>query len=60
MADSDATQFGEYVDELERGTKRARDQYLAVQNIGHAFPPIADEFEMPGFVPKIHRCPHPR
>jgi len=49
--------FSVYVEELEKGTKRARDQYLAVQNIHRAFPPIANEFQLPIFVPKIHRGP---
>jgi len=51
--------FSVYVEELEKGTKRARDQYLAVQNIHRAFPPIANEFQLPIFVPKIHRFPFP-
>ncbi|ELR19649.1 JmjC domain containing protein 5 (Jumonji domain-containing protein 5), putative [Acanthamoeba castellanii str. Neff] len=49
--------FSDYVAEVEKGSKRARDQYLAVQNINRALPQIADDFVMPEFVPKLHRGP---
>jgi hypothetical protein len=52
-------QFSDYVAEVEKGSKRARDQYLAVQNINHALPQIADDFVMPEFVPKLHRYTPP-
>ena len=49
--------FSEYINNLESDTKKAKDCYLAVQNIRKALPELEQDFKIPEYVQKLHGGP---
>jgi hypothetical protein len=52
------TTFGEYIADLQANNNRAKNSYLAVQNIRKAVPELEDDIRVPEYVEKVHGGPY--
>lgn len=50
--------FSEYIENIEKGNKKSKGSYMAVQNIKHTFPELIAELPVPEFVTKVHGGPY--
>ncbi|XP_022104468.1 lysine-specific demethylase 8-like isoform X2 [Acanthaster planci] len=50
--------LGEYISDLEEDNRRARNSYLAVQNIKSTFPELEADVPIPDYIGKIHMGPY--
>ncbi|KAK2185720.1 hypothetical protein NP493_225g01040 [Ridgeia piscesae] len=52
------TTLGQYVADLKAGNKRAKNSYMAVQNIKKALPQLQEDVIVPDYVGKMHGGPY--